>query len=355
MPAMSLPAIGPICTAFHISRASPEGISYGDRTDHRKSRISDLSIFDPSQEDSKKAALWNPHLDDLRDRGWRMAYTDGSGEDRTKAAGVSSEGVCGSRRREYGGFLGPLASVADAERLAITLALEEERGLVAIASDSQAALRTLFNLADGGTPRSHIEKRMKDALASANQDREIGALWVRGHIGIGGNERADRRAALEGIRGRTNGAPHTITPEGLKEVRKAIRATARTVPSYGRGRTEWGKHALAAFTWTRTDRGPQKAWLHHIGKAEDPSCTCGHTAQDGAHLVFHCPDTSSQRRRLLPPGATTWESLDEPHWVTEAGRERGEQEKVEGIEAFFQELYWKLRRRDEGGEEVGEA
>jgi len=95
------------------------------------------------------------------------------------------------------------------------------------------------------------------------------------------------------------------------------------------------------------NRGPLKFWLHHIGKAEDPSCGCGHPTQDGDHIAFHCPLLGPQRARLLPE-ARTWEGLDDPHWVTEAGGRGGEQEKFEGTEAFFQEVYWKLK----GGREL---
>jgi len=126
----------------------------------------------------------------------------------------------------------------------------------------------------------------------------------------------------------------------MKEKGKAWRETLRTAS----GRTEWNKHALAAYTWTRTNRGPQKAWLHHIGKADDPSCLCGHPIQDGDHLVFQCPRLATPRARLLPPECGTWEELDGPHWVTEPGEGGKEQEKFEGIEAFFQEVYGSLKR-----------
>ena len=76
---------------------------------------------------------------------------------------------------------------------------------------------------------------------------------------------------------------------------------------------------------------------------------------DGDHLVFHCPLTATSRARLLPEGATTWEALDDPHWVTEAGDGGREQKKTEGTEAFFQDLYWHLKRgpgeEANGGEE----
>ena len=67
-----------------------------------------------------------PLLEDLRDRGWRMAYTDGSGAEGQHAAGVVSEGPCGTTDKSYGEYLGDASSVADAERLGLALALERE-------------------------------------------------------------------------------------------------------------------------------------------------------------------------------------------------------------------------------------
>ena len=50
-----------------------------------------------------------------------------------------------------------------------------------------------------------------------------------------------------------------------------------------------------------------------------------------------------------------------PHWVTEAGEVGREQEKTEGTEAFFQDIYWQMRggdgreEREGTGNGVGEA
>ena len=333
-----------ICTAFHASGIPSEAeLSYGTPRDHRTFRITDLTIFLPDQEESKVRELWSPHLDSLRDRGWRMAYTDGSGAEGARASGVYSEGVSGTPTRGYGSHLGTggATTVADAERLAIALALEQEHPAqpLAILSDSMAAISTLRNLAKGNPPRSGIEGRMKQALEG---EREVGVAWVRSHIGITGNEIADRLAAFEITRGQGS-HQDLATYEGLREKGRREREEQRTDPGYGNHRTEWGKHALASYTWTRTDRGPQKSWLHHVGKAEDPECSCGHPLQNGEHLVFECPDLEASRARNLPPDTRTWEDLDAPHWVvTEAGGPGREQKKEEGTEIFFQDLYWHL-------------
>lgn len=118
--------------------------------------------------------------------------------------------------------------MADAERLGIAIGLEREHGLLAIASDSMAVTTTLQHLVHGRTPRSGIEKKIKDSLL--NRDTEIVALWVRSHIGILGNEAADRIAALEGLIGLQD-SPKTATLKGMREMSKEARKVSRTPKS----------------------------------------------------------------------------------------------------------------------------
>jgi len=88
---------------------------------------------------------------------------------------------------------------------------------------------------------------------------------------------------------------------------RAVRASWRQQKGFGKRRTDWHRHALSTYTWMRTNRGPQKSWLHRLGKVADTECPCGHPVQDGDHLVFHCDSLNSQRRDLL--GARrTWEA-----------------------------------------------
>ena len=47
---------------------------------------------------------------------------------------------------------------------------------------------------------------------------------------------------------------------------------------------KWDRDELRGLTYLHTDRGPQRAWLHKIGRAEDPRCTCGEV-QNAAHLL----------------------------------------------------------------------
>jgi len=118
--------------------------------------------------------------------------------------------------------------------------------------DSVAALATLWNQAEGGTPRSHIEVRLKDALQGA---REVGVVWVRAHIGILGNETADQEVSIQGTIDVTRGDPEVTTFEVMWEKGREWSRTLRNTSGFEKCRTEWGKHVIAAYTWTRTNHG----------------------------------------------------------------------------------------------------
>ena len=74
----------------------------------------------------------------------------------------------------------------------------------------------------------------------------------------------------------------------------------------------------SGYTWVRTNRGPQKGWLHHIGRAEDPGSPCGHPLQDGAHVTFDCPRLANIRKEIIRP-RKTWEEQVDPLWRKDEG------------------------------------
>ncbi|KAF8422182.1 hypothetical protein EV426DRAFT_706328 [Tirmania nivea] len=212
-------------------------------------------------------------------------------------------------------YLGDQSTVADAERAGIALALSAHRDnpMVLILSDSQAAISSAINISVNSHPaRSAIETAIMESLAEREENHyDTNIAWVRSHIGIPGNEVADKKAAFSS----------TLVPTELK------------------GDTaSWNRHALSAYTWLRTDRGPQKQWLHHIGKADSAACTCGYHTQDGTHLTFNCPDFQPQRTAL--GSIKDWEDLDRPIWIEEEDGERWD-----AVEEFFGFIYRRLACR----------
>jgi len=99
---------------------------------------------------------------------------------------------------------------------------------------------------------------------------------------------------------------------------RAIRREDRQGKGFGNRRSHWYRQAVSPYTWVRTDGGPQKDWLHRIGKATDPLCPCGHTSEDGYHLTFVCLRFKKERAELLG-NATRWEDIDAPVWSRRGG------------------------------------
>ena len=101
----------------------------------------------------------------------------------------------------------------------------------------------------------------------------------------------------------------------------------------GKGnRTLWGRKPLSAYTWMRTNKGPQKQWLFHLGKSDTPQCPCG-TIESGEHIVFSCPLHDTDRKALIGP-AQSWEALDDPRF-----HEDDEDQETNLVEEFFSYIF----------------
>lgn len=183
--------------------------------------------------------------------------------------------------------------------------------MLQLLTDSMVARNTILNLCKGDPPRSGIEQRIKNALVQ-RQHQDTAVSWVRAHIGIPGNEAADKEAEFQSYLGEIARPRHIVTPEGLRAAGKRIRMEARAQTGLGnRRRPLWNGYALSAYTWMWSNKfkGPQRQWLHQIRKAETPLCPCG-ALQSGDHIVFSCPIHRTARQALLGDTNHTWETLD---------------------------------------------
>ena len=97
-------------------------------------------------------------------------------------------------------------------------------------------------------------------------------MWVKGHSGVEGNEKADERAKEWVMRVQWGSEPSTATPAGIRQAYPLFRREPHM---------KWNRTELKGLTYLHTDRGPMKAWLHKIGKAENPFCICGHILRSG--------------------------------------------------------------------------
>ncbi|KAF8414594.1 hypothetical protein EV426DRAFT_722189 [Tirmania nivea] len=294
-----------------------------------------LDIIPADSKRSQEKKEWYTELAALKDSGWSLLFTDGTGGKNGEVAAAAVTHVT-----ERGAYLGTLATVADGELKGITLALGSNADKLLVLTDSMASKQALLNLGKGAPPRSGIERELKDLLHKrAHLQTAIG--WVRSHIGIPGNERADKRAAYESALGRIAGTQQVATAAGIRTAAKARRKDMRSEPGYGSNRCLWHRHALSAYTGLRTNRGPQNYWLHFVRKVDSPACpNCDHPSEDGHHITFDCPHHRQQRQELIED-ARTWEDLDKPIWR----KEEGEEEEWDAVEAYFAYLYRALAGR----------
>ena len=75
---------------------------------------------------------------------------------------------------------------------------------------------------------------------------------------------------------------------GLRAWARRVRAEARG-GSGDLGLLGWCRKARSAYTWFRSNKGPQNEWLNRIGKADPDKCRCGEVIT-GTHVVEECPE-----------------------------------------------------------------
>ncbi|KAF8421687.1 hypothetical protein EV426DRAFT_704869 [Tirmania nivea] len=108
------------------------------------------------------------------------------------------------------------------------------------------------------------------------------------------------------IRGVQQGSEPAGSNSGrIRTAAKARRKDHRSELRFGVSRCLWHRHALSAYTWLRTNRGPFNYWLHFVRKADSPACpNCDHQAEDGFHITFDCPKHHQQCQELIGDART---------------------------------------------------
>lgn len=244
-------------------------------------------------------------------------YTDGSKDASKVGAGVA---IYNNKQliKQCKYKLGSYCSNNQAEQIAILKALEQLKEMqtqtgreAAIYTDSKVTIDSLKN------PTKHdflIEKIRDEIRHLATKNWTIHFRWVKAHIGIEGNETADRlakEAAQED--GNFNivfdripitSIINDINRKGLEQwqlqwTNTTKGAACRSFFPKLEQRLKMKMPVTPEFTALVSGHGKTKAYLHRFKLADDPMCPCNGGPQTPHHIIFECNNLEAHRSSMM--------------------------------------------------------
>ncbi|XP_073961989.1 uncharacterized protein [Choristoneura fumiferana] len=242
-------------------------------------------------------------------------FTDGS-KIEGKVGAALSIWTDGAETRNRKFKLANFCTVYQAELLALSEAVEHSlRSAVSncsIFSDSRAALDTVAS----GVSLHPLAVTIRKNLAIAKEQRKlIRFFWVKAHVGLEGNERADQLAKDAALKLKTKPiydmcpvsfVKRQIRMESLDEWnRRYVRGeTASTTKTFLPDAIE-AYHAVrkiefdAVLVQVMTGHGGFSEYLNRFKCKESPSCVCDPEVSESVlHLVAECPVYCKERNDM---------------------------------------------------------
>lgn len=340
---------------LHITRW--ESFGHGQLKGHRYSLLDDPALVEAAshpldtierklswhnQFEVDKASFFSGE-DPRETRTPLVAFTDGSHIDNLSGAGFvlyqfDHGGRCGSIVDTGSLYMGPLTTVFQAEIRAIQMASDYVLASAELTSfteitffsDSQAALQALSH----HFISSSLVSRCVDSLNVLADKMIVTLKWVKGHIGIRGNEIADKEAKA-GTKIPISQRTDEVFPVPATHVKNIISTSIRSRWEK-RWRTEFPHKYLETRIWFPTLRPRVSNRLFTLGRPTlgtliqfftghcylmkhrhrqsphvDPTCRlCCEDDETPWHLISECPALWATRGdnflSFLPDLATTW-------------------------------------------------
>ena len=246
-----------------------------------------------------------------RKEGYNNIYTDGSkGQTGVGYAAVSNNTtVKRSLPEEASVYTAELAAILEA----LNIVEDSPQTKHAIYSDSRSSLEALHSY----SPKCIIAKQVQDRIDTLiRTGKKIMLCWVPAHVGLTGNEAADRAAkeATGAERGNIT-LPVTDYYPTLKEKqyrkwqnrwnteppRNKLRSVKKEVKPWKNLKLERSTEVIMA----RLRLGHTRITHCHLMEnpnGQEPICTGCQTPLTVQHMLIECPQVSPQRRDTIGPG-----------------------------------------------------
>ena len=285
-----------------------------------------VDVVDLGPSKSSTCAIWERAIKEAGDQRL-VVYTDGSRD---------SDGRVGGGWHAPGNgagsvTVGSIATLWDGEMAGIPQALRMAPDVdVLVLSDSTAALQAIKQATDKGRGRSRDLVEVVDEVGrrvTKGLSTQFG--WVKAHVGVGGNKRADLMAKT----GCRESLLPQVTEGGVRAYWKDVHSRERAQRGLGSGRVvRWNRRAVLRYTHLRVGKGDVGEWRRVIGN-EDTLCRlCGVEEETGTHLVFGYGESYE----LRPWDWTSWEELDDKRrWRYTVEGEGGKVLVRDRVEDFF--------------------
>jgi len=199
----------------------------------------------------------------------------------------------------------------------VTIGIDNQPGICAVITMQSTPSHYIWDL-------FHNQLRI---MLTKHQNLEIQIRWTPGHIGIDGNEEADKEAKQAAVEG---SSPQQRLPKALRKKLPYSRSAAKQAfmaKLKQKARKEWErspryqrihkyddsmpspkythlikplrqKHASILYQ-LRTGHIPLAKHLHHIAKADTPRCPCcGQEEETIHHFLFRCSAHREARQAM---------------------------------------------------------
>ena len=232
---------------------------------------------------------------------WIHAFTDGSAEravcnagsgiyikfpDRTTSA---LSFPVGKRSSNYRAELQALISATD------HLIQKAKQQNIVLLTDSLSALQAV-----SAGPTDTTTRQLLDLIATLSEHNNVVLQWIPAHVGVAGNEAADRLAK------EASKLPQPHPPVSYNEAKTLLKSSFSTDWADGNdgysptndSLNELNRHGQTIIFRLRTGHCGLRKHMKRIGIADTAECQCGAEEQTPLHILQSCPNLEELRQKV---------------------------------------------------------